>query len=527
LSYEYGGVASELNSFVGISYLSERINYTKPVKLDLVNLQKIIAPKDTGDNEMYAEINTGEETLTSNTVKYKVVQGPKAFIRYGPSIISAGSEVEFDGSGSTKAGNKEIVEYEWDFGDGSKAQGQNVKHSYINTSLYTITLTAIDSDGLVGKDKVVIEVKGGTLSLDSEINNTLNAVRKIKAKIDNGSTQLKDSAQQAGLTSQLNSIEANITFIKNKKESISGNSTASETQKSQITANLATTLSQLKDKIPIDVRVDVTTFNPRILSLNDIPSDLAEDNELKIKILKAQEGLTLNGEARAIKLVYPNNNIEDTIYVKKTISGNGEIYEILPFGSSAREIIMPKDYNYTSPNVIKFESGTSTINYILEGELLFNALSTKTIVIPENLEGIGVKKKKTESVCGDNICDASIEDSNTCPDDCKPKRPIWIFGIVILLIALIAYFGLYFKGGLLKKLLIKKTGRSYFANEKAYLAVKNYVILNKKHGISEEKIKAVLKSKNWKEEQINGVFKDIKEEEKKLKKQQEKFTKKK
>ena len=40
-----------------------------------------------------------------------------------------------------------IVEYLWDFGDGSNATGVVVGHSYVDDGNYTVTLTVADDDG--------------------------------------------------------------------------------------------------------------------------------------------------------------------------------------------------------------------------------------------------------------------------------------------------------------------------------------------------------------------------------------------
>lgn len=46
-------------------------------------------------------------------------------------------EVQFDASCSQDA-----TTYTWDFGDGGTDSGLNVKHKYLNTGVYTVTLKA-------------------------------------------------------------------------------------------------------------------------------------------------------------------------------------------------------------------------------------------------------------------------------------------------------------------------------------------------------------------------------------------------
>src|SRR3989344_1065184 len=525
LNYEYDGVARELNSLQKISSIPERLNYTKTVNVELSSLNNVVAPAEKRtDNELYAEIDTGEEKLTSNRIRFDSLEGPKPYIRYGPATAKPGIAITFDASNTTTQRDREIEKYEWDFGDGGKAEGIEAKHTYVNASTYLVILKATDTEGLTGTDRIVIIVTEGT-GIDNEINSTLQAISNLRAKIEKGSAQLKDSTEQIGINILLSSSETNITQIRNKKDTILENANLTETQKNQQLGLLINNLAEIKESIPADIIVDVTTFNPKALSLNDIPSEVADDIDTRKAILKAQSGISVNGEARAINLLYPDGRIENKIFVKKTISGTGIVYEVLPFGTAVKEVITPSEYNFTSSNVLKL-SGITSLSYIMEG-VLFNALSTKTIIVPSTLkvEKTG-EKEQIESQCGDNICDYSQENSESCPEDCKPQRPLWIVGLIALAITLIVYFGLFFKGGVLNRLLIKKPGRSFFTNEKDYLAVKNYVKEAKKKGLKDKQIKEALKTKHWKEEQIKGVLNDIKEEEKKVKKLAKKLSKK-
>ena len=52
------------------------------------------------------------------------------------------STVSFDGSISTD--DKQVVSYEWNFGDNTSATGAKVSHSYQNGGAYVVTLTVKD-----------------------------------------------------------------------------------------------------------------------------------------------------------------------------------------------------------------------------------------------------------------------------------------------------------------------------------------------------------------------------------------------
>ena len=65
----------------------------------------------------------------------------------GPYSAQAGVSITFDGSGSTDDGT--IVEYAWNFGDGTAlGMGVNPTHTYGAAGTYTVTLTVTDDGGL-------------------------------------------------------------------------------------------------------------------------------------------------------------------------------------------------------------------------------------------------------------------------------------------------------------------------------------------------------------------------------------------
>ena len=57
-----------------------------------------------------------------------------------------GLDCTFDGSGSSD-GDGSIVDWAWDFGDGTSASGPTVAHSYASDGTFTVRLTVIDDAG--------------------------------------------------------------------------------------------------------------------------------------------------------------------------------------------------------------------------------------------------------------------------------------------------------------------------------------------------------------------------------------------
>ncbi len=103
--------------------------------------------------DIYGNSSFSEECSASPTREdlYKPVA------RAGEDITAAlGKAVAFDGSKSTD--NDGISSYQWDFGDGGKAQGPKPLHAYTQCGEYTVTLAVYDPAGNVGVDTIKVSV---------------------------------------------------------------------------------------------------------------------------------------------------------------------------------------------------------------------------------------------------------------------------------------------------------------------------------------------------------------------------------
>ncbi|MFQ6107820.1 MAG: PKD domain-containing protein, partial [Thermoplasmata archaeon] len=82
-----------------------------------------------------------------------------------PPVADAGTNkvvfmwevVTFDGSGSYDPDGS-IVDYYWDFNDGSNARGIIVNHTYLEAGTYYVTLAVMDDDNLTDADTIVVVV---------------------------------------------------------------------------------------------------------------------------------------------------------------------------------------------------------------------------------------------------------------------------------------------------------------------------------------------------------------------------------
>jgi PKD repeat protein len=107
----------------------------------------------------YNDVGTYLVTLTlvdslgrSSSVSKGVTVGqglvPTALIAPpSPSPFVVGQTINFNGSGSTAEAGHKIVDYSWNFGDGSFGSGSVAQHTYRAPGLYTVTLIVTDDVG--------------------------------------------------------------------------------------------------------------------------------------------------------------------------------------------------------------------------------------------------------------------------------------------------------------------------------------------------------------------------------------------
>lgn len=82
---------------------------------------------------------------------------PIAKFNYTPIKVGLGEDVVFDASASSDPDGS-ISSYKWEFGDGGKGTGVNVKHSYHMLGDYLVTLTVTDNEGASNSTTKLIRV---------------------------------------------------------------------------------------------------------------------------------------------------------------------------------------------------------------------------------------------------------------------------------------------------------------------------------------------------------------------------------
>lgn len=98
-----------------------------------------------GQYQVGLTVQDNDGTRHSDYLTVTVNSQPLARMQALPRL-EPGKEVLFDASGSTDA-DGDISTYRWDFGDGGRAEGRQVKHVYAKPGRYQVVLTVQDDSG--------------------------------------------------------------------------------------------------------------------------------------------------------------------------------------------------------------------------------------------------------------------------------------------------------------------------------------------------------------------------------------------
>ena len=89
----------------------------------------------------------GRTAITTQTITVGQGTAPVAQFVFSPTDPMPGDVVFFNGGASAAAPGRQIVSYQWDFGDGTGASGPTASKLYAIARTYTVTLTVTDDMG--------------------------------------------------------------------------------------------------------------------------------------------------------------------------------------------------------------------------------------------------------------------------------------------------------------------------------------------------------------------------------------------
>ncbi len=141
-------ISYEWNFGDGTEGTGKIVNHTYPSPGNYVVSLKVT---DSNGDERRSNIRNKTITVTEN-------QPPIASFSYSPENPVVNQTITFNASNSTDPGGGTIENYEWTFGDGEKAEGEIVTHSYPSAGNYTVKLTVTDNEGATNSTARVIHV---------------------------------------------------------------------------------------------------------------------------------------------------------------------------------------------------------------------------------------------------------------------------------------------------------------------------------------------------------------------------------
>ncbi len=104
--------------------------------------------------------NTGRASYTiRQTITVSDPQPVTADFVFSPSQPAVGQTIFFDASTSKPGSGRTIVDYVWNFGNGSSARGLTATTTYGAAGTYNVTLVVTDDLGQTGSNKVQVTVK--------------------------------------------------------------------------------------------------------------------------------------------------------------------------------------------------------------------------------------------------------------------------------------------------------------------------------------------------------------------------------
>lgn len=102
---------------------------------------------------------TDKATVTI-TVEEPVNQAPVAVA--SASVLSGDAPLQVDFTGSDSSDDKGVVDYSWDFQDGSFSDQANTSHTFNAPGVYDIALTVTDAEGLTDTANLTVTVNQGS-----------------------------------------------------------------------------------------------------------------------------------------------------------------------------------------------------------------------------------------------------------------------------------------------------------------------------------------------------------------------------
>ena len=514
-----------VDALYDLDYVPEKIRVNGRLNVPLNGFDNLFTPSSFGNHTL--EIRSGGE---SNETRFSVTDVPTAVISASSSYSAPNYEIKFSGSGSRAIQGHRITFWNWNFGDNTTSTSESPSHSYYTEGTYRVSLVVKDDRGIMSSPAYFNIIVGSWEQvLANWINDTLSKINEANNFYLISEGEVKEVYGNAYYSSLINA-ESGINNLSDEYDRVRQDAYLTEAQRENRYMELADGIELIKSNnaLSLDVEDRLDVYNDVIRSLDDIPvsslsRNYADVNEFNKEIYNFnQRNVNIDTSVKLLEVTLLNGVVEEKVFVEKVVSSNGRIIvEDLGNVVSSLEDVTILTVGYTEDtynNVIEWNTGSSTIRYLLNGNDLENV--GKTVVFADvNIVTSGVNVQ-----CGDGKCQYNDQfgiresDKNNqyyCPKDCEDDFPWGIYiTLLIVLVLGIAYFNFYKGPGNLKDISnfisVKLFRRRLFTNEQDLINLTNYVKNAFRNRVDETYIRKVLLQNGWTEKQISYVFKKAK-----------------
>lgn len=487
----YNGVYSN-NTLYNLEKFSAKISF--PFTLLNLDNSGFKVPGTTGKSNLSLKFGDTEITkLSINVLSVPIITS------FSPLEAGAGINTDFN---ILASGN--ITYYVLDFGDNTTeitTTNNLIRHNYEKIGEYEVQLWAYNSQGSTNKNFTL-----NVVSPKNYINSSLQSLTKKVANLTSQANSFTGVNSAIKNILNLSATETKIASLKTRYNS------AGEDPEAYIA--IAQELSSIE--LPLTIKKG-NRFKGRFflsgetLSIADIKTLTSEESSIPEQNLKNAifewylNSLNVNLTSEEYSAVYYPNNSEFLLaYIKleiKPTQNTGDSYVIINAPSSAIEAITPvtlQEISSTSSGFSTNLDSAKTLEFTIKTQI--NILEPPIYITPK-LSSLKLVANLTE--CNNNGKCESGENTETCPNDCKSKKPLIIWLIIIFVIFLILY--------IICQEWYKRRYEDYLFKDKNDLYNLIYYIKNsEKTGVSRNDMNYKLKERGWDSEQITFAYKKFK-----------------
>ncbi len=356
-----------------------------------------------------------------------------------------------------------------------------------------------------------VEVYPSVLTGEGDINSTINDILKLLEEFSD--TETKDIL--SGFNINVDSLKSTFRTYQSTLDKTESNKSKTQDEIDSEKLTLLNQIENSKNSVPRFLYYGSKALNiPAIPPTNVDPSILGSTSQnLEDYILGLQSSIDIVSNAQAIYIKTFGNQTYDYTLIKRTVSGapsDAYIVDIIPKSivASSSELLLDSSIEVIKSDPIikkKLSTGYGTFSYSIPEDKVDKITNINTLIVSTVNAPTDTTKRAsyTDVQCGNNLCDIPLEDTNNCPEDCKPSRP-WTIIIILLIFLVLGIFYINFYKG--PGSIFNKIANLFF-NKTDKQNLVNYIKRASKHK-SKQEIANTLLSNGWSQEQIDNAFEE-------------------